>query len=512
MNFSLLAVTMALATSSVAAGRPVRKHMKLGNRNLRKNSPVARALMKKARPYKPSLSGVRKLEENGIDGSYNLKFSQCVDIKTYDQDNFANYADQISAGTVVPTKSYVLFHVCTDATCGYDAEDDLYIVDLPTYLATVATFHAEKKGKYCEACNEFQDFCNPEEEEEEEAVGDDAVAGDEEEEAADEEAEDEEAEQEEEPEEEDEAEDEEEEGQEEENNEGEGEGRKLKKTQRRTKEAIDCDQCQAYECYAEDDGDDQGDLDEQAAEWIKQVAECQQSEIQVNGVDVFYGAMCDDYGDGVELAVFLDEECTLYTTEVAFDNIYMKEEGNDAYNYLTYAENYIKSAFSDAMSCYDPEYFADNGDEEANDEEEKYEINEYCEEILKDDAVDYTQCEADEDAQQLVTDDGYAYDMAYDKDLDIEEVCAVVKRMENSGEYYNAYDSSSSGSWYKRDKSGKIIVESKGSDSGLSGGAIFGIIALIAVVVGGAAFAVMKKKEKKGDIAESAEYQGGALS
>lgn len=276
--------------------------------------------------------------------------------------------------------------------------------------------------------------------------------------------------------------------------------------------AIDCDQCLANECYAEDDQEDGEDLDEQAAEWIKKVSECEQAEIQVNGMNVFYGAMCDEYGDGVELAVFLDEKCSLYTSEVAFNNVFIKEEGNDAYSYLTYAENYIKTAFSDVMSCDQPQYYADNGEEQEADEEENYEMNEYCKDILNDDALSYSQCQAEEDAEQLVTEDGYAYDLAYGDDLNIEEVCAVVKRMENSGEYFNAYDSSTSGTWYKRDKKGKIIVESKGQSSGLSGGAIFGIIAAIAAVVGGAAFVMMKKKEKKGDIAESAEYQGGALS
>lgn len=169
MNFSLTALTAALAATAATAA-PTRKSIKL-SRNLRKNSPVTKALLRKATPYK---SG-RKLEDQvALDGSYNFKFSQCVDVKTFDEDNDANYAEQIAAGTVVPTKSYVIFHVCTDATCGYDGEDDLYIVDLPTYLGTVATFHAEKKAKYCEACEQFADVCNVQEEEEEEEVAEDA--------------------------------------------------------------------------------------------------------------------------------------------------------------------------------------------------------------------------------------------------------------------------------------------------------------------------------------------------
>lgn len=294
--------------------------------------------------------------------------------------------------------------------------------------------------------------------------------------------------------------------------------RKLKKSsgrvhgqaQRRTyKVAIDCDSCQANNCYAEEEeGEGNQDLDEQAAEWIQQVSECVQAEVQYNGENVYYGAMCDEYGDGVELAVFLDEQCSLYTSEVAFNSVYMKEEGNDAYNYLTYAENYIKSAFSDVMSCDNPEYF--NAEEEQEDAEgDEEEMNEYCKEIFNQDALSYSTCEENEDAEELITDEGYAYDLAIDENLNIEEVCAVVKRMENAGEYFNAYDSSTSGTWYMRDKNGQITVEK--ANAGLSGGAIFGIIAAIAAVVSGTAF-VMMKKDKKSDIAESAEYQGGALS
>lgn len=503
-----LASTALIA--AMASSTPQR-NMKLSH-NLRKSSPVTKALLSRARPYSRKLEGE---DEDQFDGNYNLKFSQCVDIKTYDEDNHAAYAESIAAGTVVPTKSYVIFHVCTDATCDYEGVDDLYIVDLATYLGTVATYHAEKTQNYCDACGEFEDVCNPEEEDNDEDAVDEGDGEEEQEEEGDEEGGEEDNGEEDEQ---DRNEEEDQDEEEEEDEEKDEEDRKLKKSsgrvhgqaQRRTyKVAIDCDSCQANNCYAEEEeGEGNQDLDEQAAEWIQQVSECVQAEVQYNGENVYYGAMCDEYGDGVELAVFLDEQCSLYTSEVAFNSVYMKEEGNDAYNYLTYAENYIKSAFSDVMSCDNPEYF--NAEEEQEDAEgDEEEMNEYCKEIFNQDALSYSTCEENEDAEELITDEGYAYDLAFDEDLNIEEVCAVVKRMENAGEYFNAYDSSTSGTWYMRDKNGQITVEK--ANAGLSGGAIFGIIAAIAAVVSGTAF-VMMKKDKKSDIAESAEYQGGALS
>ena len=150
MNFSLSAIALALSTTATNA------HLKLSNTHAA-HSPVTKALLRHARPYSSSNSR-RSLEDN-LNGSYNIKFSQCVDVKTYDEDNHAQYADSIAAGTVTPSASFVIFHVCTDYTCSYEGTGDLYIVDLKTYLGTVAMYHAEKKGKFCEACNEFEDVC-----------------------------------------------------------------------------------------------------------------------------------------------------------------------------------------------------------------------------------------------------------------------------------------------------------------------------------------------------------------
>ena len=86
------------------------------------------------------------------------------------------------------------------------------------------------------------------------------------------------------------------------------------------KEYIDCNKCSAYECYVdEDDMDDgqqrQDELDEEVSEWIANLAQCQQTGTQWNGLDLYTGVMCSPYGDGVELAVFANEDCTWYTNQ-----------------------------------------------------------------------------------------------------------------------------------------------------------------------------------------------------
>ena len=182
VQFSFLALATALATASAntAAAPTLNKKINLGNRNLRRGDPTTEALIKKAMALpKGKKNGARRLEEGQefeITGDYSIQFAECVDIRTYDEDLFdenMNLASYVQSGELIPAKSYVVFHVCTDETCYLDAEDDKFIVDLGTYLTNMAQHHANVRNDYCEQCNEFEEYCNPEEEEveeEEEAV------------------------------------------------------------------------------------------------------------------------------------------------------------------------------------------------------------------------------------------------------------------------------------------------------------------------------------------------------
>lgn len=557
VKFSFLALASALATVN-AGGRTTHRRtraVKLGDRNLRRGDPGTEALLKKARPYRKNsaANASRRLEgeeaEFEIDGSYNLKFSQCVDVRTMDEDLFGDdIVEYVQAGQVVSAKSYVLFHVCQGDDCYYDAEADLYIVDLPTYLTNVATYHANKRSDYCEACEEFADVCNVEEEEEEAAEDEaneedaDEEEGDEEEDQQDEEQGDEEEGDEEDQEgEEDEQEGEEDNEGEEEGDEGEDEGedRKLKKTKRKlskkkkinrkaitrklaNKNYIDCDQCAAYECYVdEDDLDDQAEfkyaLDEDVSEWIGDLAECKESGQQLNGIDVYIGAMCSPYGDGVELAVFLNDECTMYTNQMSFYNAWQPEYDNDdGINYLTYAEEFIKNSFSEVTSCLQPEYAdpnEENDDADADeDEEEEYQVNDYCQQVMEGDFADFNNCAVDEAEDEEDADDQYNW---YTYDLkeadDIDEVCVTLNAMD--GEFSYAYDEEASGTWYERNRNGDIVDADASPWSipelTLEPGIIAAIVAMCVVVVGGAAF-LCRPKKKHSDSSEPV-YQGGTM-
>eukprot|EP00585_Thalassiosira_rotula_P006046 CAMPEP_0196138966 /NCGR_PEP_ID=MMETSP0910-20130528/6411_1 /TAXON_ID=49265 /ORGANISM="Thalassiosira rotula, Strain GSO102" /LENGTH=590 /DNA_ID=CAMNT_0041399637 /DNA_START=10 /DNA_END=1782 /DNA_ORIENTATION=- len=579
---SVLAASVSAGSSSSSSSAALRrkKTIKLGNRKLQRGDPATEALLRKARPYKKSNAVAnkntsssphrrRKLDDEDfeIDGSYSLKFSQCVDIKTKDEDLFDDeLVEYVQAGQVVSASSYVLFHVCQGDNCYYEADDDLYVVDLPTYLTNVATYHANKRNDYCEVCEEYEDYC----EEQAAANGDDAVAGDDAaaDEDADEDADDEDGDdedgdgdedgdeedgdEEEEEGEEDEQQDEEnqdednnEEGEEDEqdgeednegeegeednnqeegeNEDGEGEDRRLKKIDRKAitrklaQQYVDCDQCNNYECFVDEDDMDDGqqrrdELDEEVSEWIADLAECKESGVQWNDMDLYIGAMCSPYGDGVELAVFVNEDCTMYTNQMSFYNVFDPYNDNDdGINYLTYAEEFIKSAFSEVTPCLQQEYAdpEEDNDDADDDEEEEYEVNDYCKEVFEGDAISFNNCAADENEDEEDNDDEYnwyAYDM--EEADDIEEVCVTLNQM--AGEYSHVYDEDLSGTWYERNADGSIHGEDEGSGMiALSPEIIAVIVGVCLIVVAGAAF-LLKPKKKPTDNNEPV-YQGGTM-
>ena len=78
-----------------------------------------------------------------------------IDDELFDEDNIA----YTQSGQIQMSKSYVLFHVCQEDDCYYESEEDLYIVDLATYLLNIASQKATKRANYCEACVNYASFC-----------------------------------------------------------------------------------------------------------------------------------------------------------------------------------------------------------------------------------------------------------------------------------------------------------------------------------------------------------------
>eukprot|EP00804_Cyclotella_cryptica_P009397 CCRYP_017316-RA/>CCRYP_017316-RA protein AED:0.10 eAED:0.10 QI:716/0/0.5/1/0/0.5/2/146/328 len=243
--------------------------------------------------------------------------------------------------------------------------------------------------------------------------------------------------------------------------------RERKLSTRRRVKAIDCQQCQAYGCFSEQgDADDsqneQEMLDENVAEWITNLSKCQPLGTQWNGLDLYYGAICSAYGDGVEVALFVDDDCTMYTRHDSFQNVYNTTYQDEDIDLVTYAESYIKTALSDSMSCLEPEYEEPQGDDaaQADDNLNGSEVNQYCKEIFEGSAMNFNECNATTNEEEEYTDDDafnwYNFDMKMEDIDNLEQVCSKVKQME--GEYYHAYGESpsSSSSSYNGIKSRQI--------------------------------------------------------
>jgi hypothetical protein len=224
---------------------------------------------------------------------------------------------------------------------------------------------------------------------------------------------------------------------------------------------VTCDQCEAYGCFKDENADDDAEEDrteERLAEWITKLAECERFEDEDavwNGFGLYYGAICNANGDGVEFASFLDEDCTMYARMASFSTYYnatfVEEEGLYV-DYTSSAESYIAEAFGSSMSC--SEYEAPKGDDDNGDE--KAEANEYCEKLFKDSAANVNECNAtaeEGDNKEYNYDGGYnfnwyTFDMTADSADEIDQVCTKVKEL--NGNYYHAYKvpSSSSGRYH----------------------------------------------------------------
>lgn len=465
-------------------------------------------LLQKARPYNRrtnrGISSRRHLEVE-LDGSYNIQFSQCVDVKLRDDDLFQDeVVSYVQDGEIVSTKSYILFHLCQDNECFYESDDDLYMVDLASYLMNVAKYHATKRTNYCNSCSSYVDYCAAIEDE---AASDDgAAAASQDDGVAAEDA--------------DEAADVEEEApaaddiQEEAQAEGDGDQRRIM-AQRRIKSAIDCDQCAAYNCFHATDDDaqqSQEDLDNNVADMIEDLVGCLASGQYWNKEQLYLSAMCSPYGDGVELAVFLDNECTVYTNMATFQSIfqnYLYE--NNAEDLSGYAETYIKTAFQEAMPCKELD-FADP-DEVSDDDADYGDANEFCQQIFDDGALDFNQCyNGSYQFGSNYNDDDefswYTYDMTYDEAKNSDDVCSVVYQM--SGEYSYSYDVEKSGTWYDRDESGNIKSKKSTRNQSLEfSPTAITLLVLLGVGIVGIAACVSYRRSRARRVEPL--YQGGAM-
>jgi len=107
----------------------------------------------------------RHLNQNfQMSSGYSIQFNQCVALKTEPYNDEIMFADSLvqytAKGQIVSQKSYVLFNVCETQYCDYYAEEDnLFMVDVDTYMAALSVFYGGMQETYCAACQNSYNYC-----------------------------------------------------------------------------------------------------------------------------------------------------------------------------------------------------------------------------------------------------------------------------------------------------------------------------------------------------------------
>mmetsp|Transcript_20897 Transcript_20897/g.24118 ORF Transcript_20897/g.24118 Transcript_20897/m.24118 type:complete len:681 (+) Transcript_20897:164-2206(+) len=322
---------------------------------------------------------------------------------------------------------------------------------------------------------------------------------------------------------------------------------------------LNCNLCQEYNCLSEDE-DEYGELYgfEVASEWLQEMAECTATEITYTGGSnngnanynnynnndgddsnlMYTGFICNADGNGVEIGMFLDEECVLYLPNESYMN-YMSYFDQ---TYAAMTEEIVEFTFSTAvLSCKDTEtiyttqdignynqYSYQDYDWNNQDDEE---VSEWCETLVsggQSTPVDISSCgqyangynqydynteyynsqyqqyydeyaqEGEENAQYQYMYDWYRFEINEEDALEMTTVCSLIKS--NSGAMHTFYNSENGNMYdYSSGASDQITEFLEGSDSdvtfvttssmsaiveSLSGGAKFLIVAGTGVAVG----------------------------
>jgi len=280
-------------------------------------------------------------------------------------------------------------------------------------------------------------------------------------------------------------------------------------------EYINCDQCDAYECFAdmeEDEGERQLDEEEEAydmdgaIEWLNALAECQALEDVVYGDTALYaGLICNSKGDGVEIGVFMDEDCSLYTTVQSYSDVMTDSDKT----YFSMSQEIVQYTFTNQFDCQDIEIeytnpYEENQDEDEEEEEddgEAPEAAEYCADLF-DNTVNMADCDIDENEDEEEDEDQdedqdeayyewYSYEISNEDAEDAQAVCKVLNGYDSdsgktkSWKGKTVYDSSSSGSLYQYKK----------TNNGNGGGGSAAIVIILLLAVGGVAFFMFNKKK-----------------
>lgn len=215
------------------------------------------------------------------------------------------------------------------------------------------------------------------------------------------------------------------------------------------------------------------------AEWVAEITSCKDSGYVYNNQNLFAGFMCNSDGSGIEIGLFLDEYCSIYTKEQSFSAA-ATYSGGDELTYASQANKIVTYPFINNIDCGDTMTFATPWGAVQNNGNYYTSVSSYCTSLFGSGAINLDDCtDAGSSSgnqngyqQQYYNDNGYQsiYDYTFykymlsQKDLRTPgTVCSVVKK--SQGEHRSIFDSSQ-GSVYDYSARQEMIKEQRNAMRG----------------------------------------------
>jgi len=343
-----------------------------------------------------------------------------------------------------------------------------------------------------------------------------------------------------------------------------------------TIEYVDCDTCALYNCLGNDDENrklnqnDEYDM-ESAFDYLEELSECQAFSVNYqnseyaedsegeyernedqdqNSQSLYVGYMCSEYGAGIQLSFFLDEDCTLATDEI--DVSEKIPENSMAGQYLQMSQNLVNGIFENSFSCdniqfaspfdnqgnsnnsswYNFQYYGNNA--EVDGEEGVPTASEYCQSIFEDENTMAIECQgmtsqvANGNWMSWMNGDGAQNETAYDEEAaqyDEDDICAAIRSTsksawmfrQNNNNNNNIYNNdrddnndNEQNTGYDYRSFGKYNEQHRVADAKSSTGTILMYIGVAAAVIAGAVYFTQKKKESNEAKKQSLILEGDA--
>ncbi len=226
------------------------------------------------------------------------------------------------------------------------------------------------------------------------------------------------------------------------------------------------------------------------AQWVAEIVSCKDSGYVYNNQNLFAGFMCNSDGSGIEIGLFLDEYCSIYTKEESFTTA-AKYSGGDDLTYASQANKIVTYPFINNIDCGDTLTFATPWGAVQNNGNYYSSVSSYCTTLLGSGSINLDDCtdagssngNQNRYQQQYYNDNGYQsmYDYTFykyklsQKDLrSAGTVCSVVKK--SLGQRQAIFDSSQ-GSVYDYSVRQQMIKEQRNAMRGEHRGLkVFGLL------------------------------------